>query len=426
MNYSEVLDFLFSQLPMFQRVGKSAYKANLDNTILLDNHFGNPHKKFKSIHVAGTNGKGSVSHLLASVLQEAGFKTGLYTSPHLKDFRERIKINGVEISEQKVTEFVNENITLIEKVQPSFFEMTVAMAFKYFADEQVDIAVVEVGMGGRLDSTNIINPLISVITNIGYDHTAFLGDTLDLIAQEKAGIIKPNTKVVIGKTQAETQPVFSEIAKQNNSEIIFVDQVFSCDYSMLSVDNKQIFNVYRNNKLEYENLKIDLLGAYQKENILTVLCAIENLNLNISKAQIYNGLLNASTKTGLNGRWQILNNSPLTVCDTGHNVDGIKWVISQINETAYKNLHMVVGFVNDKEIDSILELFPQNATYYFTKPSIPRGLEVDKLYEIAQKYALNGKKYDSVKEAILSAQLSANKDDMIFIGGSTFVVADIF
>ena len=428
MNYQETLDYLYSQLPMFQRIGKAAYKADLATTIALDKYFGHPHTSFKTIHVAGTNGKGSVSHMLASVLQEAGYKTGLYTSPHLKDFRERIRVNGKIVNESYVIDFVNRHQNIFEKLSPSFFEMTVAMAFEYFAAEKVDIAVIETGMGGRLDSTNIINPLVSVITNIGMDHTEFLGDSLSLIAKEKAGIIKPGIAVVIGELQEEIKEVFNESAKEQASELTFASEIYKCDYAMLTQQGLQSFYISREGKTVYEKLETDLLGFYQKKNVITVLQALEVVNdsgLRISTANIYSGLKHAGKNTGLLGRWQIIGNNPKIVCDTAHNSEGIKMVLSQISSTPYKMLHMVIGFVNDKNISKILGSFPGDATYYFTRASIPRALDHKKLKSMAIDAGLEGKSYETVKEAVNAAKKQAGADDLIFIGGSTFVVADI-
>jgi dihydrofolate synthase/folylpolyglutamate synthase len=430
MTYKETTDFLFSQLPMFQRIGASAYKANLDTTLALDKYFGFPHKKFQSIHVAGTNGKGSVSHSLASILMSAGYKVGLYTSPHLVDFKERIKINGEMITENAVIEFVSQNREIISELKPSFFEISVALAFQYFENQQIDIAVVEVGMGGRLDSTNIITPLISVITNISYDHTQFLGSTLELIATEKAGIIKEKIPVVIGKTQNETKPVFEKIAKEKNAELFFADQNYKCSSVFQSIDSKQIFNIEKYNKLIFKNLKLDLLGFYQRENILTVLQTVEVLNTQklidkqITDSILYDALTDAASRTGLNGRWQIVGNNPLMVCDTGHNEAGIKFVIQQIAQTAFKKLHFILGMVNDKEIEKILAFLPKNAIYYFTKASIPRALDESILKEKAEKFNLIGNSYLSVTEAVKFAKQNAEPSDFIFIGGSTFIVAD--
>jgi len=427
MNYKETLDWLFSQLPMYQRVGKAAYKADLLNTIELDNYFNQPHTKFKSIHIAGTNGKGSVSHMLASVLQTAGYKVGLYTSPHLKDFRERIKINGQMISESEVVDFVERHKKIFEEIQPSFFEMTVALAFDYFERSHIDVAVVEVGMGGRLDSTNIITPDLSVITNIGYDHTVFLGDTLEKISGEKAGIIKSGIPVVIGETQIETERVFKKTASEKGSRIEFADQVYSTDYSMQTIDGKQSFTISTKGKIIYENLKLDLLGIYQRKNILTVLQSIDLLiekGYIINTQQIYQGIESASKNTGLMGRWQILNQHPLIICDTGHNFEGMTYVVDQIKNTPHKNLHMVFGVVDDKDVDKVMSILPKEATYYFTRASIPRALNQDLLRQKAEKFGLIGESYLTVPMAIENAKKNAGVNDLIFIGGSTFVVAD--
>ncbi|NOQ27756.1 MAG: bifunctional folylpolyglutamate synthase/dihydrofolate synthase [Bacteroidales bacterium] len=428
MNYQETLDWLFSQLPMYQRQGKAAYKADLNNTLDLDKYFDHPHRKFKSIHVAGTNGKGSTSHMLASVLQESGYKVGLYTSPHLKDFRERIRINGQMISEDFVLRFIEDHHLKFEELKPSFFEMTVSMAFDYFAKENIDIAIVEVGMGGRLDSTNIIEPDISIITNIGLDHTAFLGNSLSEIAKEKAGIIKKDTPVVIGETHSETEAVFRKFAKENKSEIYFADKYYFCDYGMLSIDNKQIFNIKKDDKIIYQDLKLDLLGIYQKKNLLTVLRSINLLiekKYKITNKSIYKGLENVSKNTGLQGRWQLLGDNPTIVCDTAHNLDGITLVVNQIKQTPYKNLHIVFGVVDDKNIDSILKILPTNAKYYFAKANIPRALDQKILKEKANSYGLLGNEYKNVQEALKKAKKNASLNDLIFIGGSTFVVAEV-
>lgn len=428
MNYTETLNFLYNQLPMFQRIGGSAYKNNLNNTIALDNYFGHPHNKFKTIHVAGTNGKGSVSHSLASILHEAGYKVGLYTSPHLKDFRERIKINGKMIFETYVTDFMNKNLQYINSLQPSFFELTVALAFDYFASQNIDIAVVEVGMGGRLDSTNIIKPLVSVITNISYDHTQFLGDTLEKIASEKAGIIKKNIPVVVGETNYKISHVFYDKANEVDAPIFLANHTYSINSSFVTSDSKQSFNIFKNGEVVYSNLKLDLLGDYQKENILTILQTVEilqNQKLKISEVNIYSGLANVVKNTGLQGRWQILNNSPLTICDTGHNEAGIEYIVNQIKNTRFDNLHFVIGAVNDKEITKILKLLPKDAVYYFTKASIPRALDEKELQKQANDLDLRGESFSTVKSAYESAKSNAKNTDLIFIGGSTFVVAEV-
>ena len=404
MNYKETLDYLFTQLPMYQRLGKAAYKADLSNTHLLCELLDNPEKKFKSVHVAGTNGKGSTSHMITSVLQEAGYKVGLYTSPHLKDFRERIKINGVMISEDEVITFVEKHQSKFEKINLSFFEWTVGLAFNYFAQQEVDISVVETGLGGRLDSTNVITPEVSVITNIGIDHTQFLGNTLELIAKEKAGIIKQEIPVIIGETQEETKPIFIEKSRELNSLVYFADKEGDVVY------------------------QTDLKGDYQRKNLKTAIVTINVLQKNgwkISKESIENGLMSVIKNTGLLGRWQVLGKLPLIICDAGHNKSGIKEIINQLRETPHNDLHIVFGAVNDKSIDEVLELLPKTAHYYFCAASIPRALSVDILYSLAMRKGLNGNKYGNVREALNDAKRNALKDDLIFIGGSTFVVAEV-
>ena len=405
MNYAQTLNWLFNRLPMYQRVGSVAYKANLDNTIALADYLENPEKGFKSIHVAGTNGKGSTSHMLASVLQEAGYKVGLYTSPHLKDFRERIKINGNSISKRKVSSFVKRHKSFFEQNSLSFFEMTVGLAFDYFSKEKVDVAVIEVGMGGRLDSTNIIIPEVSIITNIGIDHTQFLGNSLAEIAGEKAGIIKYGTPVIIGETQEETKFVFEKTAKQKNAKILFADS------------------------LALDNYELDLKGSYQAKNLQTVLAALKVIRdkelFKITEKNIKNGLANTIKNTGLQGRWQVLQEKPKVICDTAHNVEGLRYVLEQLQEEKYKQLHLVLGFVADKGLENVLPLFPDNAKYYFCKPNIPRGLDVFVLCEKAKYYHLEGQGYSSVKAAFNTALKKANQDDIVFVGGSTFVVAEI-
>jgi len=428
--YQQVLDYLYSQLPMFQRTGAAAYKDNLDNTIRLDEMFGHPHRSFKTIHVAGTNGKGSVSHMLASVLQEAGYKTGLYTSPHLKDFRERIRVNGEMISEEGVVRFTElfQEKNEIEKMEPSFFELTVSMAFDYFRSMEVNVAVIEVGLGGRLDSTNIVIPEISVITNISFDHMALLGNTLPKIAAEKAGIIKKDVPVLIGETSPETSFVFEQFAEKVQTHLAFADKEYRADYSMLTIDGKQSLNIHKNGQLFYPDLKLDLLGIYQRHNVPTVLKAIDILNdkgWKLSEPMIRKGLLNVIRNTGLLGRWQIIGHNPLVICDTGHNPAGIKLVVEQINQTAWKQLHMVVGMVNDKDQDEVLSLFPKNAQYYFTKATIPRAAEPEALAAKAKRFGLKGDCYPTVHQALSAALANAGENDLVFVGGSTFVVAEI-
>ncbi len=390
---------------MYQRVGGAAYKKDLSNTILLASHLGNPETKFKSIHVAGTNGKGSVSHMLASVLQEAGYKVGLYTSPHLKDFRERIKVNGEMIPKSAVTSFVKQHKSFFESHSLSFFEMTVGLAFDYFSKQKVDVAIIEVGMGGRLDSTNIINPELSVITNIGMDHTAFLGDTLSAIAKEKAGIIKEKVPVVIGETTPETKSVFEAVALEKKAEIAFTEAMQSKLY------------------------KSDLKGNYQainKKNVLAAITVLQKHSLfSVSEKDIEKGLLNVVKNTGLQGRWQTLKERPRVICDTAHNKEGLRFVLEQIQEEKFTKLHIVLGFVSDKDVDAVLVLFPKDAVYYFCKPDIPRGMEVAVLAEKAAFHKLTGNGYGSVQEAYKAAVKTAHADDLIFVGGSTFVVAEI-
>ena len=404
MNYSDTVNWMFSQLPMYQNMGKVAFRKDLTNTYTLSNHLKNPEKKFKSIHVAGTNGKGSTSHMLASIFQEAGYKVGLYTSPHLKDFRERIKINGKCVSKQFVIGFIKRNKSFFNEHSLSFFEMTVGMAFDYFARQKVDIAVIEVGLGGRLDSTNIIKPEISVITNIGLDHTQFLGDTLELIAFEKAGIIKEKVPVVIGETQKETKPVFKKIAKEKDASICFADDS------------------------EYKTYESDLKGAYQKHNIKTVLKTISELKkkgFTISEANIVSGLINVIKNTGLQGRWQVLQLMPKIIADTAHNREGLTYTMAQIKSEAFKNLHIVLGVVNDKNLDTIIGLLPKEAHYYYCKPNVQRGLEANILKDYFTSKNYNGQAYNSVAEAFDAAKKSASVNDLIYVGGSTFVVAEI-
>lgn len=405
MNYKDTVNWMFNQLPMYQTQGASAYRKDLTNTILLAERLGNPEKDLRCIHVAGTNGKGSTSHMLASILQEAGYHVGLYTSPHLKDFKERIKINGTEISEEFVTEFIHLHRTFFENNNLSFFEMSVGLAFEYFKEKQVDIAIIEVGMGGRLDSTNIINPMVSVITNIGLDHVQFLGNTLELIANEKAGIIKPTIPVIIGEYTPETKVVFQNKALENGSEIFFASDEIKEDYPSALLGNYQILN---------------------KKTVLKTIRVLQSLDeFKISESHIKSGLLNVITNTGLRGRWQQLQEFPKVICDTAHNWDGLKIVIAQILQQEYNDLHIVLGVVNDKELKDILLLFPKKATYYFCKPNIPRGLETAVLKEKAFEFKLIGEVYSSVSEAYKAAKRKAVKEDLIFVGGSTFVVAEI-
>lgn len=423
MTYKETLDWLFAQLPMYQREGQAAYKANLDNTLELDAHFRHPHHHFKTIHVAGTNGKGSVSHMLASILQEAGYKTGLYTSPHLKDFRERIKINGEMISESYVTDFVEKNKELFATIKPSFFEMTVGMAFKYFSDSKTDIAVIEVGLGGRLDSTNIITPLASVITNISFDHMALLGNTLPEIAAEKAGIIKPGVPVIVGTRDKDYDFVFKRKAEECASSLIFASEQWETERNMDTT-----YNLRRRDGITFNNLSSGLQGIYQRKNIPAVLEAILTLRdggLNVTDRHIRDGIAKVVNNTGLFGRWQQLAQAPYTICDTGHNIDGLTEVVAQLKTCKYEKLHFVIGMVNDKDVSSVLHILPKDARYYFCKASIPRAMDENILAEKAAAAGLQGTAYPTVTSAYAAAQQEAQRDDMIYIGGSTFVVAEV-
>ncbi len=404
MTYNQTINWLFAQLPMYQRQGKTAFKKDLTNSIALSEYLDHPEKKFKSIHVAGTNGKGSTSHMLASILQEAGYKVGLYTSPHLKDFRERIKINGTCIRKNCVINFVKKHQLFLEKQGLSFFEMTVGMAFDYFAKKEVDIAIIEVGLGGRLDSTNILKPELSIITNIGYDHTQFLGNTLAEIAMEKAGIIKKNTPTVIGETLPETLPVFRKNAVKQNSKLIIAENY---------------------NGILYPS---DLKGNYQTHNIKTVLTSINVLKKQgwkITAKHSQKGLINVVNNTGLFGRWQLLGRTPKIICDTAHNKEGLQYTLTQLHEEHFNRLHIVLGVVNDKNLATILPLFPKEAIYYFCQAKVPRALDAALLQEKASEFQLTGKTYPSVNDAFKQAKLHAHPSDLIYVGGSTFVVAEI-
>ncbi|QJD97415.1 bifunctional folylpolyglutamate synthase/dihydrofolate synthase [Mucilaginibacter robiniae] len=457
MNYPETLDYLYNQLPMFTRVGASAFKKDLTNTLALCKLLGNPQHQFKSVHIGGTNGKGSTSHMLAAILQIAGYKTGLYTSPHLKDFRERICINGKMISEQEVVAFVAQHQVNFENIQPSFFEMTVALAFDAFARHKVDIAIIEVGLGGRLDSTNVITPLLSVITNIGWDHMNLLGNTLPEIAGEKAGIIKPQIPIIVGEYQPEVAGVFTKTAQEQQSPLTFASEQWQVEVisSQLSEDKEMeieeekqqsLLQSYSSSKLlnikvhgnhapatqnpqpEAQQLQLDLTGTYQLKNVKTVLSVVDELRqqgFSITNEHVCVALEQVKTLTGLNGRWQILSQKPLTICDTGHNPDGIQEVLKNIQAVPYQHLHWVLGMVNDKDASKVLSMLPQQATYYFCKPDIPRGLEAETLQHQASQFNLQGSSYPSVKSALQAAQQQAGSADLVFAGGSTFVVAEI-
>jgi dihydrofolate synthase / folylpolyglutamate synthase len=427
VTYEQALDYLYQQLPMFHRIGNAAFKKSLDNIIALTKAVNNPQDTFKTVHIAGTNGKGSSSSMLAAILQSAGYRTGLYTSPHLKDFTERIRVNGQMISKEKVAEFTTQHQTLFEEINPSFFEMTVALAFEHFKEEAVDIAVIEVGLGGRLDSTNIITPLVSLITNISLDHQSLLGNTLPEIAQEKAGIIKPGVPAIISTTQSAVSGTFEKKAQETESPLLFADQEYQVEFKETK-GLHSIYEVSRNGALYLENLELSLLGNYQRFNLPGVLATVDQLNqlgFSIKEEHIREGLRNVQQLTGLKGRWQVLAEKPLTICDTGHNQDGLTEVVKQLLALKAPQVHVVFGAVNDKDISSVLRLLPVSYRYYFCEAQIPRALPVQTLWEEAQFAGLKGAAYPTVEDAILSAKAHAQEDEVIFIGGSTFVVAEI-
>ena len=415
MNYQETIEYLFNSTPVFEKIGAKAYKPGLQTTFALDEHFGHPHQKYKPIHIAGTNGKGSSSHTLAAILQSQGYKVGLYTSPHLVDFRERIRVNGECVPEQYVIDFVEENRAFFEPLHPSFFELTTAMALKYFAEQKVDYAVIEVGLGGRLDCTNIITPILSIITNISFDHTQFLGNTLAEIAGEKAGIIKPGVPVVIGEYLLETRPVFENKAKAENAPILFAQ-----DFDVTRLENSETCDV-----------DMELKGSYQERNKKTILAALHILRqkLAISDEAIREGFAHVCELTGLRGRWEKLNDAPLTICDTGHNLAGWNYLAPQINAVKAETKHIVFGMVDDKDVAHVLQLLKEmlenRVKYYWTQPSTKRAIPVEKLSELALKLGLHGSLYHSVKEAYNAAIENAEKDDFVFVGGSSYVVADL-
>lgn len=423
MTYEETLHYLYTSTPLFQNVGKDAYKEGLENTYELDKHFGHPHKQFKTIHIAGTNGKGSCSHTLAAILQSAGYKTGLYTSPHLVDFRERIRVNGTPVPKDYVTSFVEENRSFFEPLHPSFFELTTAMAFKYFAEQHVDVAIIEVGLGGRLDCTNIITPDMCIITNISFDHTQFLGNTLEKIAKEKAGIIKSGIPVVIGETSTETRTVFQNKAAETHAPITFAEDESLVEDWKTGTDGYRIYQTK-----DYANLKGELGGLYQIKNTNTILTAIRQLKqigYTITEQDVRNGFANVCKLTGLMGRWQIIETSPKVICDTGHNVGGISYIVEQLKHETYKHLHIVIGMVNDKDISGVLSLLPKDAYYYFTQASVKRALPAEEMAQKAYAANLQGSYYDNVQTALEAAKAKADKDDLIFVGGSSFIVADL-
>ncbi len=421
MNYQETLSYLFNSTPVFQHVGGSAYKAGLENSIALDTYFHHPHRKFHTIHVGGTNGKGSTSHLLASILQQSGYRIGLYTSPHLSDFRERIRINGQMISKDYVVDFVAHHRAFFEKIQPSFFELTMMMAFCYFSECEVDIAIIEVGLGGKLDSTNIISPVLSIITNISIDHPQFLGISLEEIAGEKAGIIKPGIPVIIGEAKGKVKQIFQEKAEKEHSPIIFAEDESIIKEAVLLPEGKWLFQTD-----DYPDLKGELGGLAQQKNAATVLCAVKELKntFNISKEAVYQGFKNVVELTGLQGRWQLVGSSPKIIIDTGHNEAGIAQIVNQLKLQKFNRLHIVFGLAKDKDIHPILKLLPSDAIYYFTRAQIPRSLPEEELHHLALKNGLTGEHYPSVKDAINKAKEIASSDDMIFIGGSNFIVAE--
>jgi dihydrofolate synthase/folylpolyglutamate synthase len=427
MNYQKTLEFMYSQLPAYHRIGKAAYKNDLGNTIALDEYLGKPHLSYRTIHVAGTNGKGSLSHMIASVLMEAGYKTGLYTSPHLKDFRERIRVDGRMIPKSAVTEFSRKHSDFLSALKPSFFEMTVGLAFDYFARSEVDIAVIEAGLGGRLDSTNILNPVLSVITNIGHDHFDLLGDTLEKVAWEKAGIIKHSIPVVISETQEETRNVFLKKAGQTRSKIYFADQNYSCKLDEINYrTGKREFSVADRTSGKTSRGETNLGGDYQSRNIQALFQVFTVINgmLSVEDNNIMDGIRRVKANTRLMGRWQIIGRRPLVICDTGHNKEGLEYVMGQIKRIRKKKLHIVLGFVNDKDRDELLPLFPISADYYFTRASVPRALDEKVLMADAARWNLKGTCYPDVKSALGSAMSRAADDDLVFIGGSTFIVAD--
>ena len=427
MTYQQTLDYLFTRLPMFSRIGAAAYKADLSNTIRLCDSLDNPQHKFKSIHVAGTNGKGSVSHMLAAILQTAGYKTGLYTSPHLKDFRERIKINGEMISEEFVIAFTKKINPLVEETEPSFFEITVAMAFDYFAQQKTDIVIVETGLGGRLDSTNIITPELSVITNIGWDHMNLLGNSLEEIAFEKAGIIKPGIPVIVGEVLSETQPVFEKIAKEKKSPLSIASQKRQA-VGWNWIKHELVVQVAEEHHSDHKIYHLDLTGIYQTKNLLTVLEACSQLKQqgwNMDDKTVHKGLRQTKKLTGLHGRWEIIHTSPLVVMDVAHNGDGIRQLVQQAEVTDHNQLHIIIGMVKDKEIEKMLALLPKNAVYYFTKAQIPRALPEDELMEKAKNTGLKGNSFPGVNDALQFAVQHAHPDDLIIVCGSVFLVGEV-
>lgn len=427
MTYQQTLDYLTTKLPLFSKIGVAAYKKDITNTVLLCEAAGNPQNKIKTIHVAGTNGKGSVSHMLAAIFQQCGYRTGLYTSPHLKDFKERIKVNGEFVEENFIISFVEKMKSISEEIEPSFFELTVVMALQYFAEQKTDIVIIETGLGGRLDSTNVITPLLSIITNIGYDHMNILGDSLEKIAFEKAGIIKKNVPVVIGETIPETKNIFLEKAKECNSKIIFAEDEFDFTNSVLRSSELEV-EVLKINSGEKEKYILDLNGIYQQKNLRTVLTAVEELNtigFSLERKKIKAALASVKKFTGLHGRWDVIQQEPMIALDVAHNEDGIKQLLYQISLCNYKHLHIVFGIVKDKDANKILSLLPKNAAYYFTKAQIPRALPEDELNAKAKEFNLYGEEYPQVNAALKAATGKADKDDLIVVCGSVFLIGEV-
>ena len=422
MTYQETITYLYNSAPLFQNIGQGAYKEGLSNTHALDEHFSHPHRKFRTLHVAGTNGKGSCSHTLAAVLQSAGYKVGLYTSPHLVDFRERIRVNGQMISQQFVIDFVEQHRSFFEPLHPSFFELTTAMAFHYFAEQQIEVAVIEVGLGGRLDCTNIIRPDLCIITNISFDHVGFLGDTLGKIAHEKAGIIKPHTPIIIGEHNEETRPVFMDEAIAKQASITFAQEA----PMIVSKDGDANYDIYQTK--QYNDLQVALRGYCQEKNVNTLLHAIvelQRIGYKLAEVDIRRGFAHVCQLTGLMGRWQQLNASPRLICDTGHNIGGFQYIVPQILAQPCKQLRVVFGMVNDKDINAVLALMPKHAIYYFTQACVARALPCNELQSLAAKHGLHGTTYSTVKEATQAALSESDKEDFIYVGGSSFIVADL-
>ncbi|MCX7863044.1 MAG: bifunctional folylpolyglutamate synthase/dihydrofolate synthase [Bacteroidales bacterium] len=427
-SYNKAMEYLYAAAPMFTRIGKAAYKANLDNTLRLDSYFNHPHRTYKTIHIAGTNGKGTVAHTLAAILMDAGYKTGLYTSPHIKDFRERIKINGLNIDETYILDFLNKHHKIIDEIKPSFFEITTLMAFSYFADENVDIAVIETGLGGRLDSTNVITPILSIITNIGWDHSDLLGDSLQKIAGEKAGIIKKHVPVIVGEHQEETDNVFIEKACKEDTELYFADDVYTVQQFFITQNQLLQITISKRSQIVYPGLKFQLQGFYQLKNIPTILTAVDilkEIGLYISDANVYRAFRNVVDLTQFRGRWQILNIKPLIIADIGHNKPALEQNMLQLQALKKEKLFLIIGFMNDKDVHSMLSLLPKDAIYFFTEAPLPRSMNSEQLQQLAENYGLFGQVEPNVRKALEKAKQLAKNNDVIYIGGSTFIVAEV-